>query len=325
MTDFLMPSGWKSGVIASAMWLPFTCGPAMKVADEPEEAPATGRLGQEWRELRAATDWLAVGAGLQLTWPYVDGTDEIDPASEDMAAWLALFDMGVCLANIVTEPRFRVRPLKAERDAALGRDTMHLAPLWRYPICDPSLGLQAEAGTPALILPVASGSEDMRSSAGTEFAEVLSLTQMGEEAFAAEITDLVALPLKGGRPRSMTGYTVAVGPMRTNAGRLVVYGGARSWLDAYLGLVQQIAAETPPHLVEQLHMPFPEPEPSLLVEPRALEWRVTQWRCVIPPTATHIVCPDSRALAELIDGEMRKKERVRTLPIVCGPKEGRAA
>jgi hypothetical protein len=284
-----------------------------------------GRPGAEWHALRCSSDWLAVGAGLRLEWPFLPGTDEIDPATEDMAVWLALFDLGVCIAGVIREPHDLVQPKNADRDT---RNTVPIAPQWRYPVSDASVGVQVETGTPALILPVTSGSssDDTRSSPARDFAEVLSLSEWGEEGFAAEIDDLVALPLDGGRPLSMTGYTLAIGAMRADhAGRLIVYGSGRAWLDVYLALVRKIAADTPPHLVERLHLPFPRPAPTLLVEPRALEWRVAQWRCVIPTDAKQIVCPDSRALAQQIDAAMRRKDRVRPLPTVCGPKEEHAA
>jgi hypothetical protein len=294
--------------------LRFEHGDAALMADDvytaEQEQVAVGRAGREWQALDAATDRALIAKHLGLEYP-------IHPESDNMAAWLALIDFGICFANIVREPRLKVKPEKAARDAMLGRDTTHLAPQWRYPISDPSLGVSAEAGIPALILPVGSGEQ---------YGEVLSLSAMGDEDFAATVADLVAIPLDGSRPLSMTGYTVAVGSMRADyKGRLVVYGSGRAWLDAYLFVARTIAADTPSHLVERLHVPFPEPDFTLLVEPKALEWRVTQWRCVIPTAANRIVCPDSRSLAQLIDTEMRKKVRVRTLPTVCGPKKERAA
>jgi|GEM_PF-4788149 hypothetical protein len=274
-----------------------------------DEGPvAIGRAGREWLALDAATERALIARHLGLEYP-------LHPEIDDIAAWLALIDLGICFATIVREPRCAVKPEKAARDAE--RDTMELALQWRYPVSDPSLGISAEAGTPALILPVANGER---------YGEVLSLSALGEEDFAAAVADLVALPCDGGRPLSLTGYTLAVGSMQVDPkGRLVVYGSGRAWLDAHLAVARTIAADTPSHLVERLHLPFPAPDSTLLVEPKALEWRVTQWRCVIPLAAKTIVCPDSRALALLIDRAMRKKQRVRRLPTVCGPKQERAA
>jgi hypothetical protein len=273
-----------------------------------EDHVAIGRAGREWQALDAATDRALIAKHLGLEYP-------IHPEIDEMAAWLALIDLGICFTTIVREPHLKVKPEKAARDA--DRDTMHLAPRWRYPISDTSLSVSAEAGIPALILPVGSGEK---------FGEVLSLSAMGDEDFAAAVADLAAIPLDGGRPLSMTGYTVAVGTMRADhKGRLVVYGSGRAWLDACLAMARTIAADTPSHLVERLHLPFPAPDFTLLVEPKALEWRVTQWRCVIPTAVNKIVCPDSRSLAQLIDTAMRKKVRVRTLPTVCGPRQERAA
>ena len=274
-----------------------------------DEGPAAiGRAGREWQALDAATERALIAQHLGLEYP-------LHPEIDDMAAWLALIDLGICFTHIVREPRCTIKLEKAARDAE--RDTMQLAPQWRYPVSDPSLGVSAEAGTPALILPVGSGER---------YGEVLSLSAQGEEDFAAAVADLVALPCDGGRPLSLTGYTLAVGSMQADPkGQVVVYGSGRAWLDTHLAVARTIAADTPSHLVERLHLPFPAPDCTLLVEPKALEWRVTQWRCVIPSAAKTIVCPDSRALAQLIDRAMRKRPRVRTLPTVCGPKEERAA
>jgi len=280
------------------------------MAEASEDRVAIGRAGQEWLAIDEASDRTLIAKHLGLAFP-------IDPEMDDIAAWLALIDLGVCFANVVREPRLRVKPKKAVRDALLERDTKQLAPLWRHPISEPSLGVLGETGIPALILPVTSGEK---------YGEVLSLSQMDVDDFAAAVDDLIALPLDGGRALSMTGFTVAVGFLCADPkGRLFVHGSGRAWIDAHLATCRNIAADTPPHLVEQLHVPFAPPDGTLLIEPAALEWRVSQFRCVIPRDAKTIVCPDSRVLAQYIDDAMRKKERVRRLPTVYGPKQERGA
>mgnify|MGYP001282560944 CR=1 FL=1 len=157
----------------------------------------------------------------------------------------------------------------------------------------------------------------------------LSYTRCGgDEDFAAGIADLIAVPVDGGRALSFTGYTLAVGAMRANAaGELVLYGSGLSFLTSHVVQAKKIAADTPAHLIERLHVPFPSPEANLVIEPHALEWRLWKSACVIPTAAREIVCPDSRGLAEFVDGAMRKKERVRPALPVRAPAlpNGRAA
>ena len=226
------------------------------------------------------------------------------------AEFLALLDLGLCEAEIIADPRWRRSAKKAERDADLNRDTIHMAPTWRYADSD-------ETGHVALVLPV--GVDD----SGRE--RPLSMTNSQDDAeFASWVVDLVAIPLDGKRPLSMTGHTLAVGGFEPDGTTLRVYGGALEWLRAHLASVRAIAADTPGHLVQQLHFPVPSPDrrATLLVEPMGLEWRVRSARCVIPATARQIAVPDSAALARLIDGRMRLPEKVRPMPVVRGPRAG---
>jgi hypothetical protein len=223
---------------------------------------------------------------------------------------LALLDLGLCETAVIAEPRYRPNTSKAARDALLDRPTIHLAPTWRLP--DPD-----ETGTQALILPVCVDGFHNRT---------LSLQRLREDVFAGAIADLVAIPLDGSRPLSMTGHTLAVGSFNVASDKLRVQAGGANWIERHLTHVRQITADTPGHLVPRLHMPFPAPDDiiTLLVEPQGLEWRVTAPACVIPHAAREVMVLDSPKLAELIDTLMRRKERTRPLPVVRGPKAAAA-
>lgn len=263
-------------------------------------------MGEEWRLLERATDMAALCAAFGLPHP-------IDPEGDYVAESLAMLELGLCETAIVREPRFTHRSTrKTARDAELERDTIHGAPTWRPTLDD-------ETGTRAIILPVCAPNV-------TENL-TLSLAILNADDFAAHIADLVAIPLDGGRPLSRSGHTLAIGTFRAEEGKLVLRGSGKAWLDAYLALARETAADTPAHLVERLHTPFPAPDygATLVIEPLALDWRVTSAGCVIPHDAMQVVCPDSRALAQKIDELMRRRERVRPLPKVLGPRSGVAA
>jgi hypothetical protein len=275
-------------------------------------------LAKEWQTFEDnvfAQETVARAFGLQ--WPF-------DETSHDIAAWLVLLDLGVTAGRIVREPSYRRSPEKARRDAELGRQTIHLAPLWRHPI------VGEEQGYPALILPVST----MDVTAYADCSHTLSRSALSDDDFLAAIADHIAIPLDGSRPLSLTGHTISLahprGLGRLSADmhkRLVLYGGGKAWLSAAIESARAISADTPAHLIEQIHAPFPAPEENgaLLIEPLAFEWRITRGAsCAIPENANEIRCPDSRRLAQLIDTEMRKKEKPRPLPVVRGPAERRA-
>ena len=262
---------------------------------------------EEWRALEATAGDVIAAFNLDL------GDDD---QSRDWPIALALFDLGLRMARVIREPAYRVDAKKAARDAELGRATMHMAQQWRHPQAACKF-FAAEQGIPALILPVAAPADGR----GSSYAAALSLAREGEHAFAEQIADLVALPLDGGRPMSLTGFTAAGGGFEPDAqGRLTFYGSGKAWLDAHLAGVADLCVETPGHLVERLHMPFRGPDGVLLLEPRAFEWRLTRYDCAIPYRAREIICADSRKLAELIDTEMRKREKPRPAPTVRGPR-----
>lgn len=264
------------------------------------QSDALGRFGKEWLSLQAGSS-ADIFAAFGLPWP-------IDPLGEHFAAQLALIDLGVCSARIYAEPRLRRNPQKAQRDAMLERDTIHLAPTWRH--ADPD-----EPGIPAIILPVWTEFEHCRA---------MSLCWADADDFATAICDLIALPLDGSRPLSRTGHTLAVGSFAVERDRLKIHGGGIGWIRRYLARARTICADTPNHLVQRLHFPLPplDDTTTLLVEPLALEWRVTAACCVIPHAAREVVICDSIILAEMIESLVRKKERCRPLPVVRSLKDG---
>lgn len=261
-------------------------------------------LGDDWKALMAACRGSVVCGAFGLSWP-------INPDGEDFAQQLALVDMGLVEARIYAEPRLRRNPNKASRDARLGRLTIHLAPTWRFADAD-------ETGIPALILPVC---DDGR------FYRTMSLKLLSDDDFADSIVDMIALPLDGSRPLSLTGHTTAVGSFSVEGNSLRVQAGGIAWLKNHLTRIRDLTAETPPHLVRRLHPNFPPPDDivTLLVEPLALDWRVTSAGCVIPHAALEVIALDSIILAKTIDEQMRLKLPVRSLPTVRGPKAGAAA
>jgi len=277
-----------------------------------EAEPTISRAGQQWLSLMAASDGALICGAFGLPFP-------VDPESEDIPTALALMDLGVCSARVVREPREKGRTIKARHAWESDETVVDLAPRWRF--ADPNV----ETGESAIVLPVRSARMgEWNSSAFTPpgAAVTSSLARCGDESFAADVVDLIAIPLNGGRPLSATGLTTAVGAwLPDERGSLGIFASGLGWLNRHLGRARKIAEETPPHLVAKLYVPFPDPEGVLMLEPRALEWRVTKTDCVVPPAARRVVCPDSRVLAELIDGLVRRRERARPLPVVCGPKE----
>lgn len=261
-------------------------------------------LGDDWKALMAASRGAVICGAVDLAWP-------INPEGNDFAQQLALLDLGLSEARIYAEPRLKRNPSKADRDARLGRDTIHLAPTWRY--ADPD-----EPGIPALILPVG---DDGR------FYRTLSLKLLSDDDFADAIVDLIALPLDGSRALSLTGHTTAIGCFNVDGKSLRVQVGGLAWLKTHLARIGAVTAETPPHLVRRLHSNLPPPDDivTLLIEPLALDWRVTSAGCVIPHAALEVVALDSLRLARTIDAAMREKMPCRSLPTVRGPKTVGAA
>jgi hypothetical protein len=216
---------------------------------------------------------------LPLVVDVVDGIDEASRAT--------LAAAGAVLTRLVRED-----------------DDAVIAPRWRFPITGEERGIEAIA------LPV-----DLAGHLAPD---------------AAVIADLVALPLDGSRPQSFTGLTTHVGELDARDGRMIVYGSGRAWLSAWLAQVRAqwaenarlfAAAASPSDKAsapDWLHRIDP-PHATLVLAFSALEWRTAHFDCVIPRAAREIVCPDSRALAELIDSAMRKKVNTRPFPTVRGP------
>jgi len=250
----------------------------------------------------------------------------LDPAAiaaeahDDLPLVMAANALGLRFAHIVEEPAYRVAKDKAARDHRLGRATMHLSRQWRFPLQERGI-FAAETGKPAIIVPVGNAETLVRN--GTCVVEVrssrtLSLLELGE-AFEDNIADLVAIPLDGSRPLSLTGYTAAIGDFTGNV--LTVYGSGKAWLDAHFARLRGLCADTPSHLAAQIHEAelFALPSGVLLVEPRAFEWRVCRFDCAVPRGVGEIVCPDSAALAQWLAAELKKPDVARDVPRVSGP------
>lgn len=269
----------------------------------PQPVPYTMRAVEEYRSLRIHS--APVLAALA-----------IDPAEDGAGALLlALDDIGMRTASIIAEPRMKVQPDKAARDARLNRITMHMAPQWRQALASTRDFPEPERGLPAMIVPVAAqflGDGTIGDRHGASGGALLSLHQGDGEG---EIADLIAIPLERGRVLSLTGYTAAIGSFAPDAkGRLVVFGNGVAWLRAWLANIRRTTADTPEHLVRRLHMPFAPPPGLLAVEPAAIDWCTASPTCHLPDTVSEILCADSPKLAAYI--EARAKSRPRPAPAV---------
>jgi hypothetical protein len=290
--------------------LPCVAADALQLCYVPQDMPSQARAGGVWNDLYQACNG-RLGEALKAFVGIADGSDD----DADIAPILALSDIGAMVWDIVAEPRMRMRPEKAARDAMLGRDTMHLAPQWRFPVREPRIGFEIEPGRAALIVPVTTAF-------GSPFAETLRMSEFDTPAaFAGAVHDLVALPLDGGRALSLTGFTIAVGLVVSRGETVTFYASGRGWMAPWLKTAMHAAADTPAHLIRDLVMPFAPPAGTLLVQPKALTWQADKLACVVPRDANRVECPDSRALAEWIDAEMRRRDKPRPMPLVCGPKE----
>jgi hypothetical protein len=269
-------------------------------------------LGREWHQLENQTRSAVACVALGFNEPSTDD-------SEDWLPVMALEQIGYCVAEIVKEPAFRVRPDKAARDVDLGRPTMHLAPTWRY-------AAEGETGVPAIIVPVWQMGENWALLMGTwrEGSSVLADPAL-RETYAAMVCDLVAIPLDGkGRPLSRTGHTACIGPFDAPKGRLTLWASGLTWLKRYIAEARRRSADVPVHLVPSQVMPFPMPHDlgALVIEPRALEWRPHRHGCIVPRDTRQIACADSAGLGRMIDNLQRRKERPPVYPEVLGPSTG---
>ncbi|HWY14414.1 MAG TPA: hypothetical protein VNX86_04650 [Rhizomicrobium sp.] len=138
------------------------------------------------------------------------------------------------------------------------------------------------------------------------------------EFITGHLCDLVAL---GPRPRSLTGLTMAIGLFGADdAGRVVVHGSGRAWLDAHLAFVRRMVAQMPPRIAAR---EAGQPRATLLIEPAAFDWTgVVAPRApyVLPAHAKTLFIPDSRALAAHIARAMKAPAQRVTRPQVFAPK-----
>lgn len=253
-------------------------------------------MGGEWFSLmRAPTAGAKVQAAFDLPYPPMVEQDTFAQA-------LALLDLGICCARIVADDYKAIAP----KEIGAWSPAQRLSRTWRYAEAD-------EDAQVALILPVTETEHDCTTT--------LSLHELDEDVFGASISDLIAIPIDGGRSFSFTGLTGAVGTFEVNAGTLQLRANGMTWLKAHLARVRKACADTPNHLVEQLCFPVAPPGgfATLVIDPHALDWRVTSPKCVIPTRAMQVDVLDSVGLAEAINALMRLRERERSLPIVRGP------
>jgi hypothetical protein len=242
-------------------------------------------------------DWLSIFAGVEdaprrlaialgMTYP---------PAEAELAALAVAGDLGLAAADIVL--------LDTVGDSTLARQ-------WRLADC-------GERSLPAIILPVSTDGARPFYDPGEL---TLSMAALGAKLFTDCICDLVAIPLDGTRPLSFTGQTLAVGRFAVRErGELRIFASGISWLREHLERARTLGAELPARLVAHQLDP-PDHFSTLLLQPSAIEWRPQIAWCPLPPETKQLVVVDSMGLAHLIDGLMRRKEKLPPMPTVMGPR-----
>jgi hypothetical protein len=254
------------------------------------EEEALRGLALEWRQAFTAVNAEEVLArALQLTFP---------PGGVDLAQLAVANDLGAIAAMVV--------PLDSPaRDAARQ---------WRF-------ADKGERGELAIVLPVAI---DASRPAYAPGQLCISIARLGDSLFLDSICDLVAVPVFGGVPLSMTGLTLAVGRFASgDRGEVELYATGMAWLRAHLQRAADLEAELPAHLVAQQLDP-PDHYATLILEPKAIEWRPQIAWCAFGRDAKSLIVRDSLGMATLIDGLMRRKDKLPPMPNVFGPKAGPA-
>jgi len=268
-------------------------------------------VAQDLNAVGLADDWLRLyqrgGAELALAEAL-----KLDPftSSSDEAVLHVANDLGLVVTEIVPVPAEQPR----RRQTGLEEPAATLARQWQF----------AEQGAPgisALILPVA---PDFGRGAFEPGQLPLSMKRTGDRIFLDSICDLVAIPLDGGLPLSLTGMTMAVGRFAARErGEAEMFAGGLTWLQAHFERARRLETEYPAHLVaEQLETP--EHFSTLIIEPKALEWRPAMAWCCLDRGTKSVIVRDSLALAAFIDEAMRRKQKAPPLPKVFGPKAGAA-
>jgi hypothetical protein len=206
----------------------------------------------------------------------------------DCAALISLSVLGVTAARIVKEKgRFR-------------------------------LPLKDEASEGAFLLPVAGCDRD-----GVSRCMIFeSGHQFQPEDCADRIADVVALPFDGSRALSMMGLTAALGTFQPSQdGRLTLLASGAGFLKRHAARARAALKDYPPQLVWQFLPALGEAE-TLILDARALDWRMQSRFNVVPEAAREVACPDSPALARFVDAAMKERDQVRKAPQVLAPKGG---
>jgi hypothetical protein len=213
----------------------------------------------------------------------------------EFAKLACAIDLGLCVARIV-----------------LADPLVDGAPQWRV------AGNADGNAIGAFVLPVEFAT------AYTPIGATLSLSLIGTEGAAHATGDLIAFPPAGGRPLSMTGACSLVGDFAVDADSAArVFATGRRWLDHFLAQCVDLAAELETNDVP-LSARAPHLVSTLIVQPRAIEWRPAMLNCPIGRAVRDIRVIDSAGLGNLIDSEMRKPLRQPKLPKVWRP-SGRSA
>ncbi len=219
----------------------------------------------------------------------LDFEDGIRPV--EFAKLACAIDLGLCVARIV-----------------VADPIVDGAPQWRL------AGKADSNAIGAFVLPV----EFLPSWSATGSA--ISLSRIGLEEALISIGDLIAFPPSGGRPLSMTGACNLVGDFAPHdddaAAR--VFATGRRWLDHFLEQCLDLAGELETNDVP-LSARAPHLISTLIVQPKAIEWRPAMPECPIGRAVNEIRVIDSAGLGELIDAEMRKPLRKPKLPKVWRP------
>lgn len=224
----------------------------------------------------------------------------------DAAVLAAANDLGLAVTDIVRLPSIARAHARGGDDRA-----PDLARQWNFAQADDS------GRVPAVILPVGI---DMSLASYEPGQATLSLEKMGDSLFIESICDLVALPLDGGLPLSITGLSLAVGRFQVRErGEVEIYGGGMAWLLAHMARAREAELSTPAHLVPGL-LEQPEHYCTLVLEPQAIEWRPSMAWCPLRSNVRSVIVRDSAGLASFIHEAMRRKRKEPPLPKVYSPK-----
>lgn len=255
----------------------------------PDSEHEAGRPAAVWLDVFTSGigfDWLCKHLGLVFPCP---------PDHHDVAPLMVINSLGISFARIVVE-----KPAQGE----LAR--------WREAMSD-------EDGVAAAVLPVGRAGRHH----GTESCLLLSGSRDDcPTSGPGAVADLIALPLAGGGAVSFTGLTAAIGGFAPDdSGKLVLAASGLRFLKRHIARAYAMELDWPAHLVSR-KLPFPDHFETLLIDPGAFEWRMTESGCVVSEAVKRIASPDSVQLARFVDEAMKKRDRVRKPPPVLAPKGG---